>query len=361
MAAKVHNKKDGLVSKIIENIQCGIYEVGSKFQSEQKISEQFKLSRTITRRAFLDLIKMGILTRKAGCGSFISLDALQIIESQQSNASLQVVVLFEANQIENPIIRHIFTTFLDNIDESINVKFDFFDYNIESNIEALKTDVAIVVGNKYNDNILSKIRNRVKELVLVNCNNPEFNFIAPDNHAGGCLMAEHLIEMGHRNVGCFYFLQENLHDEFNERFEGASLMFREHGLPLVAPPPLPRRNMLPQEVYLNLLDYLQQVCPDMTGVICLKDETALSLYDLFRQRGIMVPDDMSVIGFDDQLYSRMVEPALTTVKYPIEAIGLKLAEAIEHIAQHGSIEIQEKIVPVLLKRYSVKNINGEKK
>jgi len=351
---KVHSKKDSLASKIIDNIQCGLYEFGGKFPSEQKISEQFNISRTITRRALLDLIEMKILSREVGYGAFINPKALQTIEARKSNAILQVSFILPPTQIENPIIQSIFNTFLACMDERINVKVDFFNYSWPENIKELKADIAIIVGNEYNNDTLNRIRHKVKELILVNYNNPEFNFIVPDNYAGGRLMAEHFISSGHRKIGCLYSLLKEEHSEFNDRYKGACSVFKENGLSLILSSQTFQNVYNQNELYLNLFNSLLHSCPDMTGLLCLKDQTALTLYNLFHAKGIKIPDDMSLIGFDDQLYSRRVEPALTTIKYPTEAIGIKLGEAIESIVQHGSFSIHEEIVPVLLKRQSVK-------
>ena len=355
MDTKVYSKKSGLISQIINSIQCGLYEFGEKFPSEQKISEEFNISRTITRRAMLDLIDMGILSRKTGFSAILSSNALQIIESRRKNAAIQVSFILPPAQIENPIIRNIFNTFLNHISNKINVKVDFFDYFQQENINALETDVAVIVGNKYNSNTLHRIKSKVKELLLLNNNNPDFNFIVPDNRSGGRLMAEHFITCGHRKIGCLYSLREGAHGEFFDRYEGAKDFFKENGISLASSLPFAKKSVTQtDELNSDSFNYLQQTCPGMTGILCLMDSNALSLYNLFRLRGIKVPDDISLIGFDDQLYSRMVEPGLTTIKYPMEAMGLRLAKAIEDIAEHGSISIQEQITPILLKRKTVK-------
>ncbi|MDT4905059.1 MAG: hypothetical protein QOH52_3075 [Pseudonocardiales bacterium] len=58
-----------------------------------------------------------------------------------------------------------------------------------------------------------------------------------------------------------------------------------------------------------------------TGIICASDPLALGAIRAVRRRGLSVPDDISVVGFDDSAFMNCTDPPLTTVRQPIEAIG----------------------------------------
>jgi LacI family transcriptional regulator/LacI family repressor for deo operon, udp, cdd, tsx, nupC, and nupG len=60
---------------------------------------------------------------------------------------------------------------------------------------------------------------------------------------------------------------------------------------------------------------------DATGVVAYNDEVAVGVLNRFADRGVRVPDDMSVVGFDDTLLAEMVTPRLTTVRIPAAAAG----------------------------------------
>ena len=74
-----------------------------------------------------------------------------------------------------------------------------------------------------------------------------------------------------------------------------------------------------------------------TAIFCANDEMAMGCLQEIRDQGLTVPDDISVMGFDDIRYARVVEPALTTISQPAEEIGkrvaLRLLEAIKLGAQ----------------------------
>ena len=58
-----------------------------------------------------------------------------------------------------------------------------------------------------------------------------------------------------------------------------------------------------------------------TAVFCFNDEMAIGVIDTARRRGVSVPRQLSVVGFDDIRFARHVEPALTTIAQPMRDIG----------------------------------------
>jgi DNA-binding LacI/PurR family transcriptional regulator len=66
----------------------------------------------------------------------------------------------------------------------------------------------------------------------------------------------------------------------------------------------------------------------VTGVICASDPLALGVIQAARRAGLSVPADVSVVGYDDSRFMRYTDPALTTVRQPIEAMGRAVVERI---------------------------------
>ena len=58
-----------------------------------------------------------------------------------------------------------------------------------------------------------------------------------------------------------------------------------------------------------------------TAIFCFNDEMAIGVLDIARQRGVRVPRDLSVVGFDDIRFARFVDPPLTTIAQPMRDIG----------------------------------------
>lgn len=355
MDRKLYNKKSSFISQIMSGIKCGLYASGDKLPSERILCESFAVSRTTVREAIQELIETGILNRN-GRGAFISERALKFIESGKKQAKLQLAFVMPAILLENPIYRIIFNTVLNNVGDSVNISVIFIDNYIKENIELLNgKDFVLIMSDKYDDFYIEQIQKRCKSVVLINSQNPSFNYIVPDNYAGGRIMAQHFYENNHVNIGAVYIGSDKA-SEFSTRFSGAQDFFNEHNIFMKSAPAHFTEKINRSTVYQQAFEYLYKLDHGITGILCFKDEVALEMYEVFESKNLKVPRDISVIGFDDQLYSSFVEPALTTVRYPVEAIGLEVVEAV-NAALHGrEVSIQKAIVPTLLKRDTVRMI-----
>lgn len=87
-------------------------------------------------------------------------------------------------------------------------------------------------------------------------------------------------------------------------------------------------------------------CPDVTGVFCANDLLALGLIQVATETGHRVPDDLSVVGFDDTFLARLVTPALTTIRQPVHRIGQCAAELAITAAREESSADQNPVLPV---------------
>jgi LacI family transcriptional regulator len=68
--------------------------------------------------------------------------------------------------------------------------------------------------------------------------------------------------------------------------------------------------------------------PDSTAIVCNTDIFVVGAYAECRRRGLRVPDDLSIVGFDDAEFAPLLDPPLTTVVVPSDAMGLGAAEAL---------------------------------
>ncbi|WP_406387947.1 LacI family DNA-binding transcriptional regulator [Streptomyces sp. NBC_00887] len=75
----------------------------------------------------------------------------------------------------------------------------------------------------------------------------------------------------------------------------------------------------------------------VTGIVCASDPLALGAVRAARRRGLRVPSDVSVVGFDDSAFMNCTEPPLTTVRQPIEAMGRAAVELLSALIQGGTV------------------------
>ena len=102
---------------------------------------------------------------------------------------------------------------------------------------------------------------------------------------------------------------------------------------------------------------LDRILENSTAVICHDDRIAYSMIMHLRDRGIRVPDDISVVGYDDSFYATL-DTQITSVTHPKKKYGKRAAQAILHMIQEpDTFDVTRYIIhPKLVVRDSVKKI-----
>ena len=95
-----------------------------------------------------------------------------------------------------------------------------------------------------------------------------------------------------------------------------------------------------------------------TGLVCGNDEMASGAMNFARERGLSLPEDLSVVGFDDVIFARYIHPKLTTILNPVNEMGRMAAKLVlKQIYQTKEQTIQQVFKPSLIVRESTQLIN----
>ena len=136
--------------------------------------------------------------------------------------------------------------------------------------------------------------------------------VGTDNRLGGRLAAERLIAAG---AGRLAFLGDTKPMEFAARYAGAQDVAARMGVPIVALPTHLSPDRAGEEIARHLADNAGQI----DGIFAATDTLAALCLTALRERGLAVPDDMRLVGFDDLPIARQTVPPLTTVRQDIAA------------------------------------------
>ncbi len=169
--------------------------------------------------------------------------------------------------------------------------------------------------------------------VLLNCVGEARQHVAvvPGEVAGGFAATAHLTGLGHRRIA--FINGEPWMDAAIDRLKGykqalatADIAFDDALL----------RNgdWLPLRGYEAALELLALPDPP-TAILCGNDLMALGALEAASERGLRVPEDLSIMGYDDQELARYTHPPLTTIVLPNYEMGLKAAELLIDAAAHG--------------------------
>ncbi len=146
---------------------------------------------------------------------------------------------------------------------------------------------------------------------------PTMDQIMVDNHQGGYLAGRYLLRLHHRRIGCINLIDPRAYE--SPRIAGFRQALSEDEIELTAED-FALGNGRYESGYKAMQDLLQRR-PDLSAVFVFNDLMALGAINALRAQGKRVPEDISIIGFDDILYSATFEPALTTIAQPSAAMG----------------------------------------
>ena len=160
--------------------------------------------------------------------------------------------------------------------------------------------------------LLREVSSGIPTLVVKAEPEDDFFTVSVDQKLGAALAAQHLIDLGHREMlhlaGPLDWLDARGRErEWREHLERAGLR--------------PRPAVVGDWTSDSGYEFGMAVAPDFTAVFAANDQMALGLLHAFHQRGIRVPEDVSVVGFDDVPDARHFLPPLTTVRQDFRALG----------------------------------------
>ncbi|MBA3948022.1 MAG: LacI family DNA-binding transcriptional regulator [Herpetosiphonaceae bacterium] len=150
----------------------------------------------------------------------------------------------------------------------------------------------------------------------------EIDAVYLDNHKGAYAATSHLIELGHRRIGCITGLPTSkLH---HDRIAGYRQALTEHGLPFDREL-LRVGNYTPASGQQAAADFLALTRPP-SAIFAFNDLMAMGVLQTLQSRGLRVPDDVAVIGFDGVTLCEHLCPPLSTVEQPVPAMSRRAME-----------------------------------
>lgn len=166
--------------------------------------------------------------------------------------------------------------------------------------------------------ILSTFAAHVPNIVLVD-NRDEtgiYESVISDGFGGAYAAAQHLLTLGHRRIG--FYLSDQRVTTFQDRLRGYLCAMYEAGIPVE--PDLVLRGEGDERRTEHLCHYLTN-SRRPTALITANDDSAMNIIQVCRSLDLMVPDDLSLVGFDDIDFSGHTNPPLTTVRVAKEQMG----------------------------------------
>jgi len=331
-------KYSKIKSWIKSNILDGTFQPYQKISSESELMKQFNVSRHTVRLALGELVSEGWLYKEQGSGTYVSdRSSRNNLYNLVDSKNIAIITTYISDYIFPSIIRG-----AESVLSKEGYQVSLFSTNNDHEIE--KRVLETVIAQRFDGVIVEPTRSAISNpninyylnleslnipYIMINAFYDELEPISVtlNDMCGGFLQAEHLIKLGHRNILGFFKTDDI---QGSKRMKGYLKAHRDYGVTIV-PQNIITYNTSEKEGtgLLEKLDDILINSPDkVTGIICYNDELAMKILDVLRQRNLQVPDDISIVGFDDSFLAEVSEVKLTTVKHPKSELGEVAAKLI---------------------------------
>ncbi|MFK8114902.1 MAG: LacI family DNA-binding transcriptional regulator [Rubripirellula sp.] len=215
-----------------------------------------------------------------------------------------------------------------------------------------KVDGLLLIGGNLPVEELNELREQLPTIVVAReLRDWEGQCIYIDNAQAAYVATKHLIEFGHRKIALIRGVEDQ--PDAMQRFEGYSRALAESGIEFDSD--LIYRGDFTAQSGVLAINSLLTCGTSFSAVFASNDTNAFGARLALHRHGIRVPEDVSLIGFDDQAESAFMTPPLTTVRQPAREMGNAAAAALVKLIHNESYELPN-LVGELQRRESVSRL-----
>ena len=323
-------KYQALSERLRQMIADGMIAEGSALPTENELAARYGISRQTVRQAIAQLEQDGLVRRMRGSGTYVR-------HGPRKSAGVRlvnVITTYITDYIFPSIVRGAESVFSDNgVLMTLSATYNQTETERSLLERALKqgTDGLLIEGTQTalpNPNIAlyEELRRRNIPFVMINGFYPELiscTRVLMDDETGGAAAANYLIDRGHKRIGGVFKSDDMQgclrHRGFRGALENAGLRSSDESLLWFS---TPMRDAFFDDPRLPFYRAL----PSLSAVACYNDQTAVRLIDKAREMGLSVPENLSVISFDDSALASVCLPRLTTLGHQKEALGRLAAQ-----------------------------------
>ena len=339
-----------------DRIEQGYYKTNEKIPTENELVKLSGLSRATVRHALKNLEYSGYIIRKKRVGSFV-----KKVEDQTNNIPTVGLLIPDirsgyapilARGAEDEAIKNDVSLILCNTDDTLNQA----NYHIERLIKMSVSGVIyvpIAASDKKNLQIISKLKKKKIPVVLADrgIQDSNFDFVTTNNFEGSRQITQHLLNRGHQKIA---FLSNKLYSTERLRYDGFLSRLKEANIVQDPSITILDKSAFNVNRYLNHAHKILKNRKKFTAVYAGHDRIALLFYAAAKNLGLNVPQDFSLVGYDNMPLTTV---SLTTMHQPIYEMGQESIKLIVSRIKKDSKNTKNIILKSnLIDRNSVKSI-----
>lgn len=347
-------------------IKNGEFELDKPIPNQIDLAKMYNTSEITSRRALAELANEGIIFRIRGKGSFIKDE-----EAEQTGQSAIRTVYFVYNDLSvDALNRRYWSDMLDTMKETCDENgVNFYLWASGSGDHYTLPDdpngAYVLVTSQFNSDqpYLEAWKKEGRRIVTVQFYYPHLSipYVIADNLTGGFLATQHLLSLGHKRTGIILTGKSmlDLNQEFSLRLQGYRLALQQHKIPfdseLVCV--MDGSNESIDMGYDGFKQLYQRTDNPPTAIFVTSDLKAMGALKAAQDAGLSVPDDISLVGYDDLRISSFTYPHLTTINQNTSQIGRRAIEILlNELPENPNVLVKDEIVPKLIVRGTTRTV-----
>lgn len=291
------------------------------------VARRAKVSISTVSRSFNHPEQVNPTTRKKIDSAVRNLGYIRNRAAQTMHGIRSGTIGLVVPTIDHAIFAEVIQAFSDSVDEhGFTILIASHGYDLEREYAVLRkflehrVDGLALIGQDHSEETFSLIERQNIPAISIWSYSDEsrLSCVGADNTKAGLLAAEHLVDLGHREIGLI-FPRTNDNDRARDRRVGAQSMLSKADVSIPAQWDIESPYSISEAkvAALRMLECAHRP----TAILCGNDVLAMGVLYAARRCNLRVPEDLSVIGIGDFKGSKEMEPGLTTVRLPARNIG----------------------------------------
>ncbi len=339
-----------------DRIEQGYYATNEKIPTEIELVKLSGLSRATVRQALRNLEQDGYIFRKKRVGSFV----LKIEKDTKNIPTVGILIPdirsgyapILARGAEDEATKNNISLILCNTDDLLSQAKYHIDRLINLKVSGV-IYVPVAASDKDNLQIIKKLKRKNIPVVLADrgIQDSEIDIVTTNNFEGSRQIAQHLINEGHERIA---FLSNKLYSTERLRYDGFISKMKEANINQDPAITILDKGAFNVNRYLTHVHKILKNKKKFTAVYAGHDRIALLFYSAAKNMGLSVPEDFSLVGYDNMPLTTI---SLTTMHQPIYEMGQESVRLVIARINNENSNIKNIILnSTLIKRSSVRKI-----
>jgi len=331
---------------------------GGKLPSEHELMDKFQVSRHTIRQAFSKLTNEGYVYKEQGKGTFSNYRKetkhKQIVAVLTTYMSAFVFPGILAG-IEEVLSDEGYMMLLSNTNNMKEREAEYLKSILDYNVVGMIIEPTQSAHSNVNLKYLEDIRSKGIKTVFINACYDDFDssYVVMDDVKGGFIATEYLLQLGHKKIAGIFKTDDK---QGINRKNGYISAIKKYGVSIDP-------DYIGEYGTVNMYDYPYMFTQSLfrkdkfpTAFVCYNDQCAMMAVQAINDRGLRVPDDVSIVGYDDSISIMQSDVKLTTILHPKKALGIQAAKFLIDMLDGRMDKPQMIYHPELIVRNSCRNI-----